>query len=59
MVLDLHIENNAICSLLFKTISKLRDHISLRRQLTSVLKLLRKAKLNGLYEMFVYQTVVL
>ena len=36
MALDLHIKNNAICRSILKTISKLRDQISLRWQLTSL-----------------------
>ena len=36
MALDLHIKNNAICRSIPKTVSKLRDQISLRRQLTNV-----------------------
>ena len=36
MVLDLHIEKNAICGSILKTISKLRDQISFRWQLTNV-----------------------
>ena len=36
MALDLYIKNNAICRSVLKTISKMRDLISLRWQLTSV-----------------------
>ena len=36
MALDFHIKNNAICRSILKTISKLRDQISLRWSLTRV-----------------------
>ena len=54
MVLDLHIKNNAICRSILKKISKLRDQISLRTQLTSVHSKFvgysnEKAKSKGLY----------
>ena len=55
MALDLHKENNAICSSIYKTISKLRDQISLRWQVTSVnskfvghsTEIIRQSKIKG------------
>ena len=55
MALDLHKENNAICRSILKTISKLRDQISLRWQLTSVhsefvghsTEIIRQSKIKG------------
>ena len=55
MAQDLHIENNAICRSIFKTISKLRDQISLKWLLTSVhskyarhsTEIIRQCKIKG------------
>ena len=55
MALDLHIENNAICRSILKTISKLRDQISLKWQLTRAhskfggysIEIIRQSKIRG------------
>ena len=56
MALDLHKENNAICRSMLKTISKLRDQISLRWQQTRVhsefvghsTEIMRQSKIKGI-----------
>ena len=55
MALDLHIKNNIICRSILKIISKLRDQISLRWQLTSMhskffglsTEIIRQSKIKG------------